>query len=33
VAVVLKQNTTTGILLVGQPKGNGSWGSLKAGLS
>jgi hypothetical protein len=33
VAVVLKKNTTTGILLVGQPKGNGSWGSLKAGLA
>ena len=33
VAVVLKKNSSTGILLVGQPKGNGSWGSLKAGLS
>lgn len=33
VAVVLKKNASTGILLVGQPKGNGSWGSLKAGLS
>jgi len=33
VAVVLKKNATTGILLVGQPKGNGSWGSLKAGLA
>ena len=33
VAIVLKKNATTGILLVGQPKGNGTWGSLKAGLS
>jgi hypothetical protein len=33
VAIVGKSNATTGILIVGQPKGNGSWGSLKAGLS
>jgi hypothetical protein len=33
VAVVAKKNATTGILLVGQPKGNGTWGSLKAGLA
>jgi|APGre2960657373_1045057.scaffolds.fasta_scaffold61541_2 hypothetical protein len=33
VAIVGKANATTGILVVGQPKGNGSWGSLKAGLS
>ena len=32
-AIVGKANATTGILVVGQPKGNGSWGSLKAGLS
>lgn len=33
VAIVGKVNATTGILIVGQPKGNGTWGSLKAGLS
>ena len=33
VAIVGKSIATTGILVVGQPKGNGSWGSLKAGLS
>jgi hypothetical protein len=33
VAVVLKSNATTGSLSVGQPKGNGTWGSLKAGLA
>jgi hypothetical protein len=33
VAIVGKSNATTGILVVGQPKGNGTWGSLKAGLS
>lgn len=33
VAVVLKSNATTGSLAVGQPKGNGTWGSLKAGLA
>jgi hypothetical protein len=33
VAIVGKSNATTGILIVGQPKGNGTWGSLKAGLS
>ena len=33
VAVVAKSDATTGILIVGQPKGNGTWGSLKAGLS
>lgn len=33
VAVVLKKNASSGTILVGQPKGNGTWGSLKAGLS
>lgn len=33
VAIVAKSNATSGILVVGQPKGNGTWGSLKAGLS
>lgn len=33
VAVVTKKNASTGILIVGQPKGNGTWGSLKAGLA
>lgn len=33
VAIVLKKNASSGIILVGQPKGNGTWGSLKAGLS
>lgn len=33
VAIVLKKNATTGIILVGQPKGNGTWGALKAGLA
>lgn len=33
VAVVLKKNASSGIILVGPPKGNGTWGSLKAGLS
>ena len=33
VAIVAKSNATTGVLIVGQPKGNGTWGSLKAGLS
>ena len=33
VAIVGKANATTGILVIGQPKGNGTWGSLKAGLS
>jgi hypothetical protein len=33
VAVVLKKNASSGIILVEQPKGNGTWGSLKAGLS
>jgi hypothetical protein len=33
VAVVAKSNASTGIILVGQPKGNGSWGALKNGLA
>ena len=33
IAVVIKSNATTGSVLVGQPKGNGTWGSLKAGLA
>jgi hypothetical protein len=33
VAVVAKSNASTGVIIVGQPKGNGTWGSLKNGLS
>jgi hypothetical protein len=33
VAVVAKSNASTGVLVVGQPKGNGTWGSMKAGLA
>ena len=33
VAVVAKSNASTGIIVVGQPKGNGSWGALKNGLA
>lgn len=33
VGIVMKVNATTGSILVGQPKGNGTWGSLKAGLA
>jgi hypothetical protein len=33
VAVVAKSNASTGIIIVGQPKGNGTWGSLKNGLA
>jgi predicted RecA/RadA family phage recombinase len=33
VAVVLKANASTGAIVVGQPKGNGTWGSMKAGLA
>jgi hypothetical protein len=33
VGIVMKINATTGSILVGQPKGNGTWGSLKAGLA
>jgi len=33
VAVVAKSNASTGVLIVGQPKGNGTWGSMKAGLA
>lgn len=32
IGVVAKSNVN-GIIIVGQPKGNGTWGSLKAGLS
>jgi hypothetical protein len=31
--VVAKSNASTGIIIVGQPKGNGTWGSMKAGLA
>lgn len=33
VAVVAKANASTGIIIVGQPKGNGTWGALKNGLA
>ena len=33
VAVVAKSNATTGVIIVGQPKGNGTWGALKNGLA
>jgi hypothetical protein len=33
VGVVLKANASLGAIMVGQPKGNGSWGSMKAGLA
>lgn len=33
VAIVAKSNATTGVIIVGQPKGNGSWGALKYGLA
>jgi hypothetical protein len=33
VAVVAKSNASTGIIIVGQPKGNGTWGALKNGLA
>jgi Uncharacterized conserved protein (DUF2190) len=33
VAVVAKSHATTGVIIVGQPKGNGTWGSLKNGLA
>lgn len=33
VGIVIKVDATTGSILVGQPKGNGTWGSLKAGLA
>jgi hypothetical protein len=33
VAVVAKSNASTGVIIVGQPKGNGSWGALKNGLA
>ena len=33
VGIVAKSNSTTGIILVGAFKGNGTWGSLKAGLA
>ena len=33
IAVVAKKDSISGIIIVGQPKGNGTWGSLKAGLS
>lgn len=33
VAIVAKSNSSTGVIIVGQPKGNGSWGALKYGLA
>lgn len=33
VGVVAKSNASTGIIIVGANKGNGTWGSMKAGLS
>jgi hypothetical protein len=33
VGVVLRSNASLGAIVVGQPKGNGSWGSMKAGLA
>jgi hypothetical protein len=33
VAVVAKSDASEGVIIVGQPKGNGSWGSLKNGLA
>jgi hypothetical protein len=33
VAVVARNHSTLGVLIVGQPKGNGTWGSMKAGLA
>ena len=33
VAVVATSNASTGTIIVGQPKGNGTWGALKNGLS
>ena len=33
IGVVAKSNASTGIIIVGANKGNGTWGSMKAGLS
>jgi hypothetical protein len=33
IGVVAKSNASTGIIVVGANKGNGTWGSMKAGLS
>jgi hypothetical protein len=33
VGIVAKSNSTTGVILVGSFKGNGTWGSMKAGLA
>ena len=33
VGQVAKSHASTGVIIVGQPKGNGTWGSLKAGLA
>jgi hypothetical protein len=33
VGVVLRSNASLGVIMVGQPKGNGTWGSMKAGLA
>ena len=33
VAIVAKSHATAGVLVVGQPKGNGTWGALKNGLA
>jgi hypothetical protein len=33
VGVVAKSHATTGVIIVGKPTGNGTWGALKAGLA
>jgi len=33
IGIVAYSNASNGIIIVGQPKGNGTWGSLKAGLA
>lgn len=33
VGVVAKSNSTSGVIIVGKPTGNGTWASLKAGLA
>ena len=33
IGIVAKSNSTTGVILVGSFKGNGTWGSMKAGLA
>jgi hypothetical protein len=33
VGIVLRSNASLGVIMIGQPKGNGTWGSMKAGLA